>query len=1003
MIFLTPRNITIAAVVAMVASAASAQTAGSLRGVVRDREFEVPVPDCTVTIVELAKKVLTDPQGNYIFTDVAAGRYTLVFTKEGYARFVRAEVVVVAGKLSDIDVDIEGAFEDMDEFVVQEIQMGGSEAALLSLRLDSPALLDSIGIDMISRSGASDAAAALLLVPGASVQDGKYAVIRGLPDRYVSAQLDGVRLPTSDGERRAVQLDQFPATVIQSLQVTKTFTPDQQGDASGGAVNVVLRDIPDTDGIQVKSQIGFNSQTRGKGNFLTYQGGGLNTWGSDEGRGVPTDLIGDSWPNAVGTESGDAPIEWKGSVSGGGKYEFDEGVKVGVFVSFFYEQDSTYFDNGIEDSYWVDTPGGPMVPESFQGTPTDGDFKTLLLDVTQGSQSVQWGTLGAIGVETENHKVSAKYLYTRLAVDTATLAVNTRGKDYYFPGYDVSNPSGPGNAPSELMASPWMQLQTLEYTETSTDSVILGGEHKFGFDGLDAGEVPLGEVFGGPTLDWTVSFRGADYNQPNKTQFGAIWLPASTNPGFPPFIPPFDTNPIWLPYKPDANFTLGNAQHIWQDIHEDSNQFQLNFTLPFEQWNGLASYFKAGVFSDAVTRQFNQDTYSNFNDNSSYESGWDEPWSAVFPDQDHPITAGPPYIDVDYTGAQNINAFYSMAEVPLHEEFKLVGGARLESTSLQMTNSPEADAVWFPPGATAPVRLNPGDGDVDFSQTNVLPSLAFSWTPLEPVTVRGSVAQTIARQTFRELSPILQQEYLGGPIFIGNPYLQMSDLNNYDLRIDYVPAPGWFFSSSWFYKDVTNPIEYVQAVAEFTYTTPQNYPSGSINGFEFEGRMDFSTVKEGLRGLSIGANATLMQSSVQLPQSEIDLFSSPSIMAPMSSRAMTGTPTYLYNVNLQYDCEPTGTNFGIFYNIVGDTLESGAAAADGNFVPSIYQTPTASLNVTISQKLFKGVDFFMQAKNLTNPEIQTVYRSDYIAADVLNSSYTAGIDFAFGLKASFEF
>ena len=45
----------------------------------------------------------------------------------------------------------------------------------------------------------------------------------------------------------------------------------------------------------------------------------------------------------------------------------------------------------------------------------------------------------------------------------------------------------------------------------------------------------------------------------------------------------------------------------------------------------------------------------------------------------------------------------------------------------------------------------------------------------------------------------------------------------------------------------------------------------------------------------------------------------------------------------------------------------------------------------------------MQAKNLTNPEIQTVYRSDYIAADVLNSSYTAGIDFAFGLKASFEF
>ena len=78
------------------------------------------------------------------------------------------------------------------------------------------------------------------LVPGTTIQDGKYAVVRGLPDRYVNSQMNGVRLPSADPDKRAVQLDQFPSEMIESVQVTKTFTPDQQADASGAwrALNV---------------------------------------------------------------------------------------------------------------------------------------------------------------------------------------------------------------------------------------------------------------------------------------------------------------------------------------------------------------------------------------------------------------------------------------------------------------------------------------------------------------------------------------------------------------------------------------------------------------------------------------------------------------------------------------------------------------------------------------------------------------------------------------------
>ncbi|MEY2715199.1 MAG: hypothetical protein RIT24_1542, partial [Planctomycetota bacterium] len=283
-------------------TALAASQGGALRGAVIDREFGTPLAGVTVTIVENGLRTNTNEQGIYNFSDLAPGKYTLKIEKPGFVRRITQDVIIEEGRLTDIDADLAGEFEDMDEVVVQEIELAGSESALLELRLESPQLLDSVGADMMARAGASDAAAALQLVSGATVQDGKYAVVRGLPDRYVSAQLDGVRLPTADAERRAVQLDQFPSTVIQSVQVSKTFTPDQQGDASGGAVNVDLRDLPETTSFQMRMQGGFNSQVQGAKNFITYPGGGVGTWGDFQGAGIPDLPNGTTWPNPVGTD-----------------------------------------------------------------------------------------------------------------------------------------------------------------------------------------------------------------------------------------------------------------------------------------------------------------------------------------------------------------------------------------------------------------------------------------------------------------------------------------------------------------------------------------------------------------------------------------------------------------------------------------------------------------------------------------------------------------------------
>lgn len=984
-------------------AAVATQDVGSIRGVVRDRDFDAPLAGATVTIVETGQKTISTEQGNFVFSQVKPGRYTLTFSREGYVQQVKADVTVTASQLTDVDMSLPGEFTEMEEVVVEDIQIGGSEAALLKLRMDSPALIDSISADLMNQAGASDAASALNLVAGASVQDGKYAVIRGLPDRYVNSQINGIRLPTADEDKRAVQLDQFPATVIDSIQVSKTFTPDQQGDASGGAVNVMLKAIPEQSIFTLKGQVGYNSQVTGNDNFLTYKGGGVSFWGQDDGgRDQQLESLGQNWTGAAGVTTGRAPPDYKWSGAIGGKHEFDNGVKVGGFASFFYEQESAFFDNGIDDSYWVTSPGNGLTPETTQGTPSDGDFKTKLFDVTEGTTSVNWGGLGVAGIESKHHALNLTYLYTSATDDTATLAEDTRGKEYYFPGYDPNDPTGPGNAPTELTAAPYIRTETLTYTERTTQTIMLNGKHEF-----EIGDFGLGDAlqFKAPVIDWLVASTTADLNQPDKRQFGELWYAPSFNPGIPGVIPPSTSPGIHLPFKPAANFTLGNFQRIWKTIDEESQQYALNAKLPFEQWNGEEGYLKFGLFDDHTTRNFNQDTFSNFNDpTTGYIGDWDDHWSSHFPNEDHAISDGPPFVDVDYKGDQKIGAWYAMADLPVTTFLNVIGGVRFESTQLSIVNIPEPNATWFPPGATAPVQLNPGDADVDYNQDNVLPSLGIVLTPTENITFRAAYSQTVARQTFKELTPVIQQEFLGGPIFIGNPDLVMSDLTNYDVRVDYTPYAGGLLSASWFYKDVVDPIEYVQRISSsFTYTTPVNYPTGTLQGFELEARQDMGQIWDRLEGLTLGANATFINSEVRLPDDEIAAFDSPAIQAPLSSRPMTGAPNYLYNIYMTYDFERSGTQFGIFYTVTGDTLIAGAGVSDGNFVPSVFATPYNSLNVTVSQKLGKHFVLQFQAKNLTNPDIQTVYRSKYIGGDVLNTSYSNGIDLSVSLRAQFEF
>ena len=964
----------LAACAVLAASAGlAAQQVGTLRGTVRDKDFDAPLAGVAVQLIGVPQRLLTDEHGVFVLRGLQPGSYTLVLAKDGYTRHV-SQVTIQAGAQANVQVEMLGDFTDLEEFVVRDQveQALNTEQKLLDDRLDRAAMVDAISSELMQSAGAGDAGDALRLVAGASTQDGKSAVIRGLPDRYVATQVNGVPFPSSDDDKRAVELDVFPSSAIQTIEVSKTFTPDQQGNASGGAVDVVLRSVPDKP-LFVNWSVGtsYNTQATGRDDFLSYDGGGVHAFGKSGGERRIQE-VGESWEGAVGADTIEAPDNFKWSGSMGGRHELNDEWRIGGFVNFFYDRSATAFEDGRDESWQIGTVGNLMSPQTQLGTVTQPPFTTSLLSLDRSQQTVQWGGLSTIGIQSDDHAINLTHLFSRVAEDTVTVAEDTQGKNYFFPGHDPNDPGSPGFSAND--SAPWTRQQTLAYVERGTEALQLSGRHRWqlwGFGSLRGIEV-----------DWTIARNRAFRDTPDRREFATFWDPSA------------GPNGTFNQLKPAAEFTLGNLQRTFLSIEERSEELALNFELPLEIWGGREAALRFGWFQDRVERTFRQETFSNFNDpNGSFQGSWEGlGWAQNWIFEEHRITAAE--TDVDYDGTQDIEAQYLMLDLPLTEQLRVVGGVRWEATDIAITSDPEERATWVPSldGSGNPnfgianfPTSDPNDPQYDpellaqanprRSQADVLPAIGLIYEPVDGLILRASYSETLARQTFKELSPVFQQDYIGGPVFIGDPNLEISDVQNLDFRVDWTPAEGSLFSASYFKKVIDKPIEYVEAAQGFTFTKPVNYPRGKLAGWEVELRQSMGALWPPLTGLQLGGNSTWIDATVRRPDSEVLQFEQFQGVRDATTRDMTDAPDYLWNLFATYDVAATGTSFGAFYTVVGDTLIQGPGPSNSAFIPATYDKAYDNLTLTLRQALGRGVTLSFSARNVTDANRQQVYRT----------------------------
>ncbi|NJK31057.1 MAG: hypothetical protein HC927_00845 [Deltaproteobacteria bacterium] len=913
-------------------------TTGTITGVIANAKNE-PLPGVYVRAKGTDYVARTGVDGRYELK-LPPGVHTLVIELDLYQGKEIANVNVVANEAASQDVELIPMAGVQETYEVKDDLNLEAEGALQEARKQKTTVNDGIDATEISKSGGGKVSSVAVRIVGATVVKGRYLFVRGLGHRYGNTLLDGARVPSPEPELRTVPLDVFPSGALSAIDVQKTFSPDVPGDFTGGSTQFVTRDVPSEPLVKIEVGTGVNVNTSYQpmltsAGYTGYDFFGLGNYpraipdsfpeGQKLGRGVfvPGTLTPQFTPEeieaqgeALDTRSrvmrARAPGNWKlGLTLGNGWQTNTAGGKFGVLFAGGY-------NNKHQTNREIVRQYGENLGELQTTNPqVDFDsFKTTYTVSYNGLLKLSWDV-------DSNNRLSLTGFYAREAQDET--------RDMLGTALSVS-----GTDPVNYTRQRYI-VRGIAFTQ-------LSGRHRI-------------ERAANMEIDYFASFSQARRDDPALREMV--------------FVNPNDAG--WV--LDTSKGTSGDQ--IFLDLTDNNENGGLNLTFPFKQWKGLESKVKIGTWLEGKQRTFSTRRYF-FNRANGLDSAIPEGRGDII--NADTIGGGvsasaggtQPFVLFEGTRAQDnyeayqqIIAGYALLELPFVNWFKLTGGARIESSVIQVTPID----IYAQPGdepnpALVPARL------VDL---DVLPSASLIFSPQLPekagdMNIRMTGTRTLARPEFRELAPFEFRDYVGGFDKQGNPLLTSTRIWNADLRVEWFPRKAEVVAISGFAKWFDDPIEEVVAARIPPKSSFANAKKAVNYGVEFEFRkaLDFLAPKPKkqaravLRDFSIGANFAYIYSRVYLyppcyppgaePQEgkvELENCRPEFDVATSRVRPLQGQSPWVVNAFIDYDNSEIGTNVRLMYNSFGPRIE--AVSAYG--LPDIYQQPMHMIDVTASQRL----------------------------------------------------
>ncbi len=832
---------------------------GTIIGIILDEDSGRPLTGVRVFVRGTPVEAMSDKRGAFR-VEIPEGAQEITTIRAGYGT-ESTPVEVVAHEERSVEIRLARAGLQLADVTIRAPRIQGGAASLLDERQEASSVSDVLGSEQMSRSGDTDAAAALRRVTGLTVIGGKYVYVRGLGDRYSATLLNGSSLPSPEPERRVVPLDLFPTSLIEAVVIQKTFSPDRPAEFGGGVVEVRTRSIPDDPLFSVSVSGSYDAGT----SFAE----------SPFGASGPTDWLGfgaehRALPDELAEASAESPIKAGGIFSPDG-YTDEDLERFGELITDRWSLSPRTLppDFGLNLSAGGELSLGEKslgalagivfsngwdIEEGFKATySSSGDGLELKRETTftETQNRVRLGGALNLGLEGERGQLGSTTLLMRSSTGTALT-------------YDANDPTGSND--THVTRIDWEEQQLL------FEQITLALE---------------GERF---TLGGRAAFSWADRVQPDKREYTYLatsdGLILSQRGGW---------NEILYGVLNDRTMDLGLdlTAHLGkldlktggQLLYRDRASTTRRFAFQFQGSEGID--LSADV-SDVLVP-------SNI--------GAEEEGDLGYLELEENTTSSD-----DYGASQLILATFLQGDVAWTARLRSLVGLRLERSNQEVSTFELFDT------SLTPVKA-------ELSSLDLLPAatLSFGLGPEdEPdrLLARFGYGRTLSRPELRELSEVAYYDYRSGRLLYGNPDLERATIDNLDLRWEWYPRAGESVSLGAFFKYFDEPIESVIAVSAVSGSvgTFANANSATNFGAELEARKRLDFIAPALTDFYVSANGSVIRSRVDLSGTEGNQTS--------ETRPLQGQSPWVLNGQLGYENPDRKTAVSLLYNVFGPRIVS---------------------------------------------------------------------------------
>jgi hypothetical protein len=1027
---------------------------GIVVGEVSDATSLDPIPGALIELVGSGRTAEADAQGRFQFAGLPAGTFNIEASQLGY--FTDTTVVtVIEGSPSEIRFGLRARPTDdtVDETTLEEESIigeyqGETQGGDLFMDLELGSNLSAgISKDDFKKNIVSDAGEAIAKVSGANIVDGKFAVVRGLADRYVTTTFNGAQISSAEPSRKAVQLDLFPTNVIESIVVDKIYRPDMAGDFGGGAIDIITRSFPEERILNFKYKINYNDAL--EDTIYVHPDREMDAWG-DLGPAMPPSL---EVFNPDGSTAGfldrtvATPAElqprWRELHDSAGMKPIQDDSQLGQSYGLTYGET---FDLANDMRFGMILSGGYSSGDTSNSSPVTNPVRSFSRDeYTRGIDWVGYAS-GALEIN-EFNKVTATFLSRRSAEDNIKLSREIIDDEenlnygYHMPNTGVPQTGRDNDYGTDFIyyGTAWdisplsrdlqiLQLQGTHgysdrgarldwsYTDSSSIESRPHSTH-FEFGTLDFSSRALADVIAANALlrdEQAVVFARDLLRLPNPDTYTweTIEQPmrdARQGLRYDRFavrtevIPDDNRDPVeTLVHGRYAGSVPGKqrSNRRTEKTEEDALHSQIAAHFPIHFDDTGENRFELGIGAEKLskTRVSTARQYDLFIQNNGADSGYTGNASFLGPGGRGEVIAGNPnLISEDFTGStvggpfyqnaltdnglENIdttldqNAWFVMGDLKFHDFF-INGGLRYEQEEY------EIDIAGVPLSSFTDDQIFGNGWETRDPEEIWLPSISGGSRIFDDrVEWLAGWSQTVARPTFWEFIPSQTFDQANGYGRRGNNTLSPTEITNYDFAITFRPTDNVTFRTSFFYKDLLNPLvnffdDGILIYADsFTDATGTVIPfTSTIKGVEFE--VDITDIGP----FSLKGNFTYIDAVLDYT------FVTGGVASSVSSQ-LPYQPKTIANLNLGYEHEPWGLQVNLIYNNTGSYPTVLKRVPQDN---EILRDTLSTLDFVVSKSLSTDHgEWVVRAgvKNLLDATDTLFYGEDVFLEDKLGRSF----------------